>query len=242
MFKKIFKSKPPIKSIVATIEEIHNEFDSASEKLLCEAKAIIAKNKDADKGERLKRLGFRQAAPVAQAKESEEKKKMATLIEYYQIHYPNNKFINEEGVKAICEKYGLVFGDANFYTGDIPEKNIHDIENFKLRDEEKERRTNIDDYYTRIQFNALANLGSGLGRSLERSLPPPPDEIKERLVQPAFKICAPEKDFDMTHYIRKGYKLEYDPIVLQPVTGGYLIVTKWGIEGQDSSLTNEIHN
>jgi hypothetical protein len=45
--------------------------------------------------------------------------------------------------------------------------------------------------------------------------------------------------------IEDGYRLEYnlpDPIVLQPVNGGYLIVSKWGLEGEDAELTNEKMN
>ena len=33
-----------------------------------------------------------------------------------------------------------------------------------------------------------------------------------------------------------------DPIVLHFMTDGYLIVSKWGIEGEDPSLVNEIMN
>jgi hypothetical protein len=41
---------------------------------------------------------------------------------------------------------------------------------------------------------------------------------------------------------KDGYKLEYDPIVLQPVKGGYLVVTKWGLEASDEIVTNPTSN
>jgi hypothetical protein len=66
------------------------------------------------------------------------------------------------------------------------------------------------------------------------------------LKKEGFKICASVKDFDTSNMrIEDGYRLEYnlpDPIVLQPVNGGYLIVSKWGLEGEDAELTNEKMN
>ena len=44
----------------------------------------------------------------------------------------------------------------------------------------------------------------------------------------------------------EGYKLEKkhipDPVVLQPVKGGYLILTAWGDEASDPLVVNEINN
>ena len=89
---------------VATVEQIHEEFDSAQERLLAEAKQIIAhckKNNEketetylADRAERLNRLGFISAKEVIQIeevkKEKEKNKKVlvknleqAELIERY---------------------------------------------------------------------------------------------------------------------------------------------------------------
>ncbi len=33
-----------------------------------------------------------------------------------------------------------------------------------------------------------------------------------------------------------------DPVILQPVKGGYLIVTAWGDEASDPDIINPIHN
>ena len=246
MFKFIKKVKQSLQDPNEVIEKIHYEFDSASERLLKEAKEIIARNKDADKGERLKKIGFGSAAPVVQSEENKQKEKLANQIEYYQTWYPNNKFITESEVKRICEKYGLLFGESRQYKGDIPEKNLIEIENFKLRDEEKIKRTNYDDYqehyFTTQRFGGLGQsiLGAPRQTQIEYN---PPKEIRTYLSTPSFKICAPEKDFD-TRYMTvvDGYKLQYDPIVMQPVKDGYLIVSKWGLEGQDENLINEKMN
>lgn len=42
--------------------------------------------------------------------------------------------------------------------------------------------------------------------------------------------------------VRDGFKLEYDPIVLQPVDKGYLVISKWGIEGEDEIVVNQKMN
>ena len=249
------KKKKTVASVAATIDKIHNEFDSASEKLLKEAREIIAKNKSASKGDRLKALGFTIASPVQQSEENKKKEELAKLIEYYSVYYPNNKFITEEMVKAICEKYGLMFGDVSYYKGDVPEKNVKEMEAFVLRDEDKEKTSNLDDYYRRQQMQLQAQfLGAQnniMGRFSIRGLGSaptpydgPPTQIVERVIKPSFKICAPEKDFDTRYLtVRDGYKLEYDPIVLQPVKGGMLLVTKWGMpESEDELIVNEKMN
>lgn len=61
-------------------------------------------------------------------------------------------------------------------------------------------------------------------------------------------ICAPVKDMDMTGMeITQGYKMTKkveipDPVVLQEVYGGYLIVTAWGDEASDPIVVNPINN
>lgn len=56
------------------------------------------------------------------------------------------------------------------------------------------------------------------------------------------KICAPLKDMDTKGMRILGYKLKKeipDPVVLQPIVGGYLIVTAWGDEASDENVINE---
>lgn len=67
------------------IAQIHNAFDTATDKILADAKAIIAQDFDTEKGERLKAVGFQNSkASVEAAKIVDEKKKskeLATLVE-----------------------------------------------------------------------------------------------------------------------------------------------------------------
>jgi hypothetical protein len=65
-------------------------------------------------------------------------------------------------------------------------------------------------------------------------------------------ICAPLKDMDMTGKILRGNKIQdafstifsvkKDPIVIEKVKGGGLIVTAWGDEASDPLVVNEINN
>lgn len=249
-FNKTKKSKVSTINAVQLVEKIHNEFDTAADRLLDEAKSIIA-NSDIEKGERLKAIGFSNAAPVKKSETALQKKELAEKIEYYQVFYPNNKFITDEEVERICKKYGLLFGETRNYIGNIPEKNLKEIEAFVLREEDMKVVTNFDDYIRREasirrmeSLSAMTNsmLGRPTYQSPERKNEPP-KELITRTVKPQFKICAPEKDFDtFGMVVRDGFKLEYDPIVLQPVDKGYLVISKWGIEGEDEIVVNQKMN
>lgn len=246
---KLFKAKKTI-TAEQIIAEIHNEFDSASERLLLEAKNIVTK--DSSKGDRLARLGFAKAMPVQESEDARkaqrEAKDLAELVSYYGQWYPHNKFITEAAVDKICEKYGLVFADARFYKGDVPEKNLIEMERFVVRKEDK-----VQDW-TSLFTESLQSLTNSLLRRRgfgdlqnqwgEITTPAFPSEEKAT-PKSEFKICAPEKDFDTSSLTKKGHKLELnipDPIVLQQVKGGYLIVAKWGLEASDDLVKNEKSN
>lgn len=242
---KLFRAKKTTEQLIA---EIHNDFDTASEKLLQEAKEIIG-SKDTGKADRLRQLGFTKSLPV---KETEEMLKtqmkgkwLAERVAYFSQWYPHNKFITEEAVEAICNKYGLVFADAGYYKGDVPEKNLREMEQFVLRKEDMtERRFDLADAIRNLQIRMIGGIQwNPFAMDLaERVI----DRREEPVAEKArFKICAPESEFDMTLLTKKGYKLELnvpDPIVLQPVQGGYLIVTKWGLEASDDLVKNEKAN
>lgn len=268
-FKKIAAKAIPenSESIQQTIEKVHYEFDSAAERLLKEAKEILGQKDEsiADKAERLKKLGFTVSKAVVEANAQEQKvaesKRVAESIIYFQQWYPNQKFITQNEVEAICKKYGLLFGEAAYYKGDIPEKNLAEIEAFKLREEDMQDDYNLRPSYTGglgsllAQSNAerydpfndirLMQSQSKLHRYLEQAMQV--QQMPSYIAEPTgkkkkspFKICAPEKDFD-TRYMTviDGYKLQYDPIVLQPVNNGFLIISKWGLPDEaNKELSN----
>ncbi len=299
--KNKFKRKKTMQEVIA---EIHNDFDTAGEKILADAKAILAEaTPDPEKALRLKNLGFTKSAPAWELEKSLKKKRemqeLAKLVEYYQVRYPSYKFITKDVVDAICSKYGLVFADVERYIGDVPEKNIAEMEAFKLYKEDaissggglwfvSEQETAYRRYHRNMLQQMTGSLGLaalGQAQSLRRQsedrsvfdvsrinarmreleqleqqkLLQHNDQImafgfaataseqiksatEEVFAKPCYKICAPEKDFDTRGLTKKGHEWVDDPIVLQQVKGGYLIVSKWGLEASDALLVNEVLN
>jgi len=129
--KNIFK-KP-------SVQEIHNEIDTAQDRLLQQAKEIIAGTDQTDVklADRLAAVGFVQA-PVVERRKKQKSILVATedqarLIEHYKFTYPYLKFITEPELDRICKKYGLVYMPVQNYAKDVPEKNLREIENAKQR-------------------------------------------------------------------------------------------------------------
>lgn len=131
---------------MTTIEKIHMEFDTAQDRLLEEAKKILATTTiDGNiaiesMALRLRRIGFVNTPVAKKADEIGEQKvlvskklvstkKEAEKIEYYKQKYPFLKFLTTEELDRICKKYDLVYAPIEYYVKDVPEKNINDIEN-----------------------------------------------------------------------------------------------------------------
>jgi len=134
------------------IEQIHREFETASDRLVTEAEQTIKqseeniKNTDdkkdlLEKSKRLQNLGFNQSNQVSEAKITEDEisdneskikksKEDTETVLYYKKNYPDYKFITEEQVETICKKYNLVCGENSRYSGFVPEKNLKEIEKF----------------------------------------------------------------------------------------------------------------
>ena len=280
------------------VEQIHSEFNTACDRLLKEAKAILeeAAKANVSKVDRLKALGFGQANEVQKLQPLLEKanlsKEQVDLINYYNQNYPFNKFITEEQVKIICHKYNLICGNVFRYRGFVPEKNLREIENFKLKKQDDTNPKlgefyiimdgwsllNIKDlpksnfiyneekleqlvthylnkhdftYFGNKSINKCSNI-PGWGKIFQyRENNLVDTDIKRAIErnQKSLQICAPVKDMDMADMtIEEGYKMKQlykdvpDPVVLQPIKGGYLIVTAWGDEASDPIVVNQNHN
>ena len=131
-----------------TIQEIHDSFDNAQDELLKQATSIIKQHKPklSDKAERLEKLGFVNSEPVVRNLTNKEvlisSKKDADLVNYYKTSYPFLKFLKEEQLNTICEKYNLIYAPVSRYKEDVPEKNVTEIENaqpLKVEDFRKEQ-------------------------------------------------------------------------------------------------------
>ena len=227
------------------ILEIHKSYDTSVDRLLAEAKEILAncQTEDIKKGERLLKLGFINSTKAKQSEETLRKKKeveaKAKLIEYYKFHYPNQKFITREQVAEINKKYGLVCVTADCYKMDIPEKNLREIEAFKLKEGDEVYCVSINSWK---YSHALNFQVKGEFTIVDKDADIHVNE------EPFYISCPPSEAI-----IKKGYSVREDgfvlkdeeikdPIVLKPVNGGFLIVSKWGLEASDEIVINERMN
>jgi len=143
----ITKSKPSRKSTNEIIDEIHETFFTEVDRLLATAKIEKPVDTDKqdliDKAKRLEKLGFNSAKEVQDGllenmrladirKENEVKKDLVDAINYFSFKYPHYKFITEDSVKSICEKYNLVYSEIENYIGTVPDENIYHMESFKI--------------------------------------------------------------------------------------------------------------
>jgi hypothetical protein len=124
------------------VEQIHNEIDTAQDRLYNEAVSYINNTESfkqkVGKAERLKKLGFTSTETVVEADKevaiNDEAKKKADLIVRYKTRYPFLKFLTLEELDRICDKYDLVYAPVQNYKKDVPEKNLRDIENAQQLD------------------------------------------------------------------------------------------------------------
>lgn len=264
------------------VVEIHHAFETAGEALLNDAKNILREcdTKSINKGKRLLSLGFKQAKEAIGAMpylgKGETAKSVFDLVMHYQRHYPNNKFITEKQVEAICKKWNLHCAPIDRFKGFVPEKNLREIEGFRFNKADKRPSLikilsawNVSGFSSvLIPFSRAWNIHRNLGLKLI-----PADHPKMRWHGDSlfgvdddggeigyvewFKeykfdslmICAPKKDMDLKGLTKIGAVFQIgqikhvpDPVVLQPVRGGYLIVTAWGDEASDENVVNEKFN
>lgn len=264
-----------VKSNEKLIDEIHENFFTEVDKLLAEAKISRSLDTDKqdliDKCERLKKLGFTNTKEVKEAEaeiarikqlkiENENKATLIQAIEYFSFRYPQYKFITEDSVLKICNKYGLIYGEISRYIGDVPEKNLKHIEQFEVdvKDEcfyyesgysdlRNGRRTLSKRYIDNAENEKVDSRNA---ENAENHLMPMYFRSYEVNTKCPLEIAAPVKDFNMEGMEVKNFKISKieipDPVVLKPVIFGgqkhYLIVTAWGKEASDEIVVNEKMN
>lgn len=256
------------------VEKIHQEIDSAQDRLLSEALRTIEKNsidKKEDKVKRLKALGFSSCESVVTCDKIlrvvNESAAQAELIRYYSVKYPFLKFITNEEMKRICDKYNLIFAPVSAYVKEVPEKNLLEIENAQQLAHE-DRPLNAYsfemDFYSYVPrsvrkfFKTFEHHSDDVNDDILRKLCPIKYKgdhlyhragltIHERKVKGLF-IAAPKSHFNLSGLSRRGANKGFfsvisfkpepeDPIVFRYVRGGIQILSKWGEESEDSSLT-----
>jgi hypothetical protein len=203
------------------VEQIHNEFNTAQDKLI-----MSVPNSSA---ETLYKLGF------YKSKSAESYDPSGTWVkecaQYFKSRYPQYKFISEKQVENICKKYNLVLTTVDRYTGTVPHSKVAEIASFKLRTEDLRNRS-INEWGM-ISHDEVSPFHLSTG-------------------EPAFSghsefwICAPITDVDTEGLTAVGHNISEvrtdDPVVLQPVEGGFIIVAAWGPEASDENVVNEKMN
>tara|TARA_R110000868_G_scaffold76573_6_gene220163 strand:- start:1701 stop:2657 length:957 start_codon:yes stop_codon:yes gene_type:complete len=152
MFNKLFSKEQLLELAhgkpVATVEEIHEEFDSAQDRLLRECEDILNNLEIPTEGEverkasDLEALGFVNSETVENYKIFKQSvakvqnkiaftENQASEIKELAFKYPFEKFITLDELNRICDKYGLIHAPVANYIKDVPEKNVLEMKNRK---------------------------------------------------------------------------------------------------------------
>lgn len=198
------------------IEQIHSEFDTAHLALLEQAKKIIAgSDVKTDKAERLLKVGFGKATDV---RETEHEVKIKSLAEQTSrvVNYYSMKY---PLYKFITPDQAMTIAEKyNLVLGNVSDF-IGFVPDKNLREIEKFKCDEADKDMDTGFMGSRTNRVKGM------------------------QIVAPQKDFDMTGKVVRNRRIEIkDPVVLQPVKHGYLVVTAWGDEASDPIVVNQINN
>lgn len=253
----VYSSKAPFDrtEMNKIVEEIHETFFTEVDRLLADAKILRSTHSDKEdlleRKSNLEKLGFGSAKPVVEGSDefnrlrqikndNVKRENLVNTIEYFSFKYPMYKFITEESVEMICKKYNLMYSEVSNYIGDVPDKNINDMLNFSIKDEDAcyGSRAPYSSQFINVGYDSYTQREGQTGSGTWH----PNGYYTIKL---PFEICAPMIDFK-DDLVTKGHKLEnapiLDPIVLQPVYHNnkkhYLIVTAWGIEAEDPLVMN----
>ncbi len=271
MLSLLRRKKSPEVAVASIEQQIYNDVYSAQSLILEEAKRILAIPPvfDSAKAERLRqleKLGFSNFDEVKKLKEEREQhreyKELDEMINYYNRIYPLHRFISQKSVQIIIKKYNLLLANAGDYIAEIPEKNQQEIVNFKIRRNDIRKPSEMDEgwmsimiprpiYFPDLDYLFHKTLAEESGDP-EKYFQDLEQEKKrkrlayEREMLPGkhLLIIAPQHKLDTNgKVIIDGIlRPNKDPIVLQPVTAGYLIVSSWGLEASDPLVVNAINN
>lgn len=247
------------------LEKIHKTFNTEVNRLLKDAETLTPIS-DSDlrlleKAHTLKELGFENAKEVkkgndlikiAQTNQIKERTKKA--INYFSQQYPQYKFITEDSVRSICDKYRLTRIEVKHYIGEVPDKCLQHLIDFKIKEEDKayysyfessdptshsnSKNKNIVNYHQYKldlqnieELNAEMNRLNGLGGMT--------------IIPCHLEICVNASGFDLFNRgVNKIIPINNHPVVLQPVLFEgqkyYLIVTYWSNNNKNINKSNEI--
>jgi hypothetical protein len=171
---------------------------------------------------------------------------LSFVVSKYKKSFPEYKFILLSQIYNICEKYNLYIAHSSLYKGNIPQKNIDELKRFPfdeyfnekyyfyidkskpLCDQINNNSSKYIKYYICASYNdfLIDKNTHIIGKEIFKN---------EKYEKPSFKLLKPKK--------------VPDPIILIPVNIspiptttdiGFLVNTKWGKEGNDDTLQNNV--
>jgi len=228
-----------------TFKEVHEELENES--LFLHENHNIQDFRD--KADFLSSIGF--VNSIATKVYSAISENSTVIKEYKQRYMGIYKFILKPQLERVCEKYNLYVRATKFFLGDIPEKNIKEIMNFKIC---------LDDLPldNKDKWDILVNLNQGKGQlDIIEAYQSPMIAIRDfdkcglsYLIEIAsIKSLFSDKAFEKSNdrligemEVEPKSQVDLDPIVLCKTKHGYLIVTAWGDEANDELVLNENNN
>lgn len=243
LFKKAVKETSVT---IPTAKDIHNEAFSIQSTILNLAtessKEIFNDKFKGDLASKLYDIGFTGAKNIGVPVEANKKR---AAIQWYLDNNPQYKFIDAASVDLICNKYNLYLCDISDFIGEIPLKNQKEILDFKIKETAAVNSNRVD----WVQYDRdLIKTSFEYNKLIEEKMKERDEKIRnmdksmELIGVHNLKIIAPESEIDMRYKTKRGREIVKDPVVLQPVKWGYLIVTAWGDEASDESVVNEKMN
>lgn len=204
----------PSKTVNEMVQEIHDTFYTEVDRLLEEAKVIksneTTKTALIYKRDKLVKLGFINTKEVKEAnlelsrlaeieRFNDNNKILTEAINYFSSNYPQYKFITEESVDKICNKYNLVHAPVASYIGTVPDENLKHMENFKIS---KEDKAYIESSYSFGRFSREWTKHIDYQYYIENKNNSSKDTYSMTIYnysEAPLVIVAPLKDFDQTN-------------------------------------------
>jgi hypothetical protein len=232
------------------VQEIHSAFDHEADALIAMSEGGAQMLALEEKAARLKKLGFVNCDEIHQVERKMERIKeeqpFYEIAQKYREKYPDLKFITYYQAEDLCKRYNLIIRNASDYIGSVPDKNLHEIEYWREKIDEDDLQHKCFVYQVKVENKNYYHVSQG------RS-PLPMSKIREAFYEKGFSenqfldedvqsivkydstklvIAAPESMFKNKPKTPQAK----DPIVLQPVKDGYLVIAKWGLEANDELL------
>ena len=138
------------------------------------------------------------------------------LRKEYAFYYPQSIFLTSLDIEGLCKDLGLIHGDVDEFAGEIPAKNLQEIERFTLHKDHAE-------WFRRLGMDCIAD---------DRI-----DDMENVVIRTTRMIvCAPANEFTQARQVRERRQFfgawPDDPLVFAEVPEGWLLVTAWGKESE----------